>query len=251
MSRFAPRVIADDYGLGAGHDAVIRELLELGAITGTSVLVEHCDAARAEALLGAVGPGQEIGLHLNLTLAPAGATARPTSKALLLAGVRRGRALAAEAFPAQLERFRKLFGRPPDYIDGHEHAHTFPGVRDETVRLAATLAPAWTRSTVPGNLAEALRDGGGKVLVIAALGRALRARLRARGLATNDTFSGFLNLADPACARRALPRLLAENAAGNVLMVHPGRADDPMQCAGHAGATRAVEAEILAAAGRS
>ncbi len=31
---------------------------------------------------------------------------------------------------AQLAAFAELFGRPPDYVDGHQHVQLFPQVRD-------------------------------------------------------------------------------------------------------------------------
>lgn len=247
MTDVPPLVIADDYGLGADHDRVIRELLALGAISGTSVLVEHCDAERAAALAEICPEGAEIGLHLNLTLAAPGQPPRPTAQALL-GDALRGRVNTADiraAYDAQLVRFRALFGRTPDFLDGHQHAHAFPRIQAETVRLAAALPKAWTRSTVPAHLLGAIRDGGAKVAVVGFLGRQLRAKLRTAGLRTNTRFGGFLDLTAPDKIEAPLRRLLQDIPPGVVLMVHPGSAEDPAQTEGHDPRCRAIEAKIL------
>ena len=46
----------------------------------------------------------------------------------------------------QVEAFVTAFGRPPDFIDGHQHVHLFPQVRDAVLKVAAEAAPnAWVR----------------------------------------------------------------------------------------------------------
>ena len=46
----------------------------------------------------------------------------------------------------QVEAFVTAFGRPPDFIDGHQHVHLFPQVRDAVLKVAAETAPsAWVR----------------------------------------------------------------------------------------------------------
>jgi predicted glycoside hydrolase/deacetylase ChbG (UPF0249 family) len=46
----------------------------------------------------------------------------------------------------QLAAFQELFGRPPDFVDGHQHAQLFPQVRDAFLRAVKEAAPgAWVR----------------------------------------------------------------------------------------------------------
>jgi len=40
-----------------------------------------------------------------------------------------GHGVAAELM-VQLETFKDLFGRAPDFVDGHQHAQLFPQARD-------------------------------------------------------------------------------------------------------------------------
>ena len=79
MTKARAILIADDYGLGERHDAAIRSLLARGAIDATSVLVETCSKASAEALLDCIGT-KRIGLHFNLTY---GAQGGPTPRAAI------------------------------------------------------------------------------------------------------------------------------------------------------------------------
>lgn len=247
MSDFPAQIIADDYGLGMRHDMVIRELLDKRALTGTSVLVDHCDGERADALSAALAKDQQLGLHLNLTLSPPDTQDFPNVRDLLRDALKND--IAAEVvrsvFAAQLDRFRAMFGRDPDFLDGHEHVHTFPGIRAETLALAAQVPGAWVRSTVPANLPRALLNAGVKVLPIAWFGHRLRAELDAAGIPTNRKFSGLLNLADPHSVARDLPILLGELTDGTVLMVHPGSAADPSATEGHSNDARYYEAKIL------
>ena len=55
------------------------------------------------------------------------------------------KALEAE-IAAQIRMFGHEFGRAPDFIDGHQHVHIFPQVRDALFAVARKMAPtAWIR----------------------------------------------------------------------------------------------------------
>lgn len=244
-----PRLIADDFGLGAGHNAVILDLLEQGKIGGTSVMIDGAvDPASVESLSECRTRGAEIGLHLNLTRsfgdknvsAPIGSLMRQSLTGTLPSD------LDAE-FSRQAELFKACFGFLPDYYDGHQHCHCLPGL----ARLAARLPrdrETWMRVPLPSStsgLSRNIRAGGLKTLIIAALAFSARQRFTKAGWPVNADFSGFLKLDDPANAAHWLPRLISAASEDCVVMVHPGSATDPAQCPGHAAETRAVEQEIL------
>ena len=98
-----------------------------------------------------------IGLHVTLT-----APFKPMSEGF--APVRNGALPAAsrthahgdgaEAKPerlvieiaTQLRAFADAFGRLPDFLDGHQHVHLLPQVRDAFLKVVAETAPmAWVR----------------------------------------------------------------------------------------------------------
>ena len=145
---------ADDYGMAPGVNRGIRELLAGGRINATSVMVvsPNFSMAQADALVSAcAGRNAAIGLHFTLTapFRPLAAGRHATRDGTFLdlrwtfaAGLLRRldtEALQAEAV-AQLETFQKVFGRPPDFVDGHQHVHLLPQVAD--VLLAVTKAQA-------------------------------------------------------------------------------------------------------------
>jgi chitin disaccharide deacetylase len=240
-------VCADDYGAEPETGAVIRDLIGRGRLNATTCLVEGgawAEQGPALAALAAATPGVQVGLHLNLTeqlpaVADAGLIAPIAlhmARALLPPSEARERRMAA-AFRAQWDRFVARFGRAPDFIDGHEHVHLFPGPRQALFRLVAETAFAgWMRQceTTSGR-------GGLKRRVLDPFSRAFRREAAGRGHATNPGFGGLRRF-DP---REAVERLWREDvaamAAGGLLMVHPGAAD-----ASRAGRCRAQEADLLA-----
>lgn len=241
------RVIADDYGLGSGHDAVMRRLLGTGAIDAVSVLVETCTEVSAAALRAIAASRPCIGLHLNFTYAPPG-TARRPDRTLLLARSLLGldRDLVEARIATQKARFLELFGRPPDFIDGHEHCHAFPSIRPAVLRAAAADGLP-VRSMVP------LRPPTGiKARVIARLGHDMQRAAERHGVRTNWRFGGVLPLPNPEAAIAALESDLAvawqaaPTAPAEIwFMVHPGDAGDPLQIPGHPPLLRTLETKAL------
>src|ERR1043166_5614655 len=152
MNDAAPRRIwlcADDYGISPGVNRAIRDLIKRGRLNATSVMVVGAAIGRDEvaALQDAVternaaGNRCEIGLHVTLTapFRPLTMHFRPTDGGLFLpfpnllrAGLLRrlDPEMIEDEVLAQLAAFRELFGRAPDFVDGHQHAQLFPQVRD-------------------------------------------------------------------------------------------------------------------------
>ncbi|AHB03639.1 cellobiose phosphotransferase system celC [Brucella ceti TE28753-12] len=241
--------IADDFGLGRGHDRVILSLLETGRLDGTSVMMNDAmnpeDIARLRKLRAG---GAKVGLHLNLTQAlpgggpiwPLGELIRPLLGAPFLGAI-------TASLVRQVDAFVTQFGSLPDYYDGHQHCHCFPAIAPLVARLS--YGPAtWVRVPLPATWEGRglnIRAGGAKVLLILALAARARAIFVRAGLKTNHDFSGFLRLGDPASVRRWLPELLARATPDCLIMLHPGDGADPVQCAGHAAGSRAIEARIL------
>src|SRR6202012_228468 len=102
-------------------------------------------------------PRCAIGLHVTLTapfrplsmhFRPLDGGMFPPFAKLLRAG--QLRRLDPEIIRAevamQLTAFRSLFGRAPDFVDGHQHAQLYPQVRDGFLAGVKEKAPnAWVR----------------------------------------------------------------------------------------------------------
>ncbi|HEV2955734.1 MAG TPA: ChbG/HpnK family deacetylase [Xanthobacteraceae bacterium] len=234
---------ADDYGIANGVDAAIRDLIMRSRLNATSVMVAAPGFTRAEArslaILNSGTPRAAIGLHLTLTapfrpltpgFRPLRGNGFPPLRDLFKAGLLRQLkrdALAAE-IDAQLSAFAAAFGRPPDFIDGHQHAHLAPQVREEVLAAAKRRAPgAWVRQC--GSAQPAIkRLGDPKGLILDALSRAMRARAHASGVPTNPGFAGTYSFRPGADFARKFPRFLDDLPNGGLIMCHPGHVDDEL-----------------------
>ena len=152
---------ADDYGLSEGVNRAIRDLIGRGRLNATSVMVVGPAIGRDEVAalqsVAANSPRCAIGLHATLTapFRPLTMHFRPLDGGMFLgfpAMLRAGflRRLDPEIIHAelmvQLSAFKELFGRAPDFVDGHQHVQLFPGVREAFLRAVKESAPgAWVR----------------------------------------------------------------------------------------------------------
>ena len=246
MSDAAPRRIwlcADDYGLSDGVNRAIRELIDGGRLNATSVMVVGPaigrDAVAALQEVAAKSPRCAIGLHATLTapFRPLTMHFRPTDGGmfpafpkLLRAGLLRR--LDPEMIHAelmvQLETFKDLFGRAPDFVDGHQHAQLFPQARDAFLRAVKQAAPAaWVRQ---GGRMQPLaqRLGAPKALVLDVLSAQFRARAARAGIAFNPAFAGaydFRGQPDFGALMRGFLEGLPE---GGLVMCHPGFVDETL-----------------------
>jgi predicted glycoside hydrolase/deacetylase ChbG (UPF0249 family) len=231
---------ADDYGIAPGVSRAIRDLVARGRLNATSVMVlppssTHEEAA-ALARLKADGRHVAIGLHVTLTAPffPRSAGYRGQFRSigatLQAAMLRRlDAASLAREVEVQFAAFAETFGRAPDFVDGHQHVHLFPQVRDAVLGAIKRNAPnAWVRqcgSVAP--LSRRLADPKG--LLIDALSRAFRKRAQAAGIATNPAFAGTYAFADEADFAALFPRFLEGLPDGGLVMCHPGFVDAELE----------------------
>lgn len=235
MKRIA--LCADDFGSFHAADAGVLRLVELGRLGGVSCqVVGAAFAADAAALCERVA-AVDAGLHLDLAAdrdALAALVARSHARAL-------GRPYVRARIAAQLDAFERALGRAPAFVDGHQHVHQLPVVRDALLDLLATRyrrPGPLVRNTVP------LQGRGAKALAVAALGGyGLRRELRARGVPHNPDFAGIYALDGRADYGELFRGWLASASDGTLFLCHPGAADaDPADPIGPA---RAAELAYL------
>ena len=138
MLRFV--LCADDFALSEGVSAAILALLREGRVTATSAMTNRENWARAAPRLREFAGRADLGVHLNLTCGHSLALMSrfaPTGElppfGRVLRGALSGRlplAEIADEFRRQIDAFAAAMGREPDFLDGHQHVHAFPGVRD-------------------------------------------------------------------------------------------------------------------------
>ena len=235
---------ADDYGIAPGVNDAIRDLVTRGRLNATSVMVVAPSLSRAEAqalaALNAAGARVAIGLHLTLTGPLRPLTAHyapladdaflPLATTLRLAVQQRldMAALSAE-LRAQFEAFARLFGRAPDFVDGHQHVQLFPQVRHAVLETTAWMAPnAWVRQC-GSSLPLARRVADPKGLLIDWLSREFRARATRHGIGTNPAFAGTYTYRLDADFTQIFPRFLEGLPRGGLVMCHPGHVDAELE----------------------
>ncbi len=232
-------VCADDYAIAPGVSRAIRRLAASGRIDATSCMSTTAFWPAEGAALRALGAPISVGIHIALTGAGHTTLGRLAQDAFL--GRLERDALAGEIH-LQLDAFESVWGAPPDFVDGHQHVHQFPQVRDTILALWTTRLDrtrTWLRVTDSG-FGTALRAGA-KGLVIAALGYAMkRAAVRA-GISTNDGFAGAYDLSDRTPYGALFERMVARAGGRTLVMCHPGDVDDELRAADPLVEARAVE----------
>jgi predicted glycoside hydrolase/deacetylase ChbG (UPF0249 family) len=235
---------ADDYGLAEGVNRAIRDLISRGRLNATSVMVVGPAIGRAEVAAlqeaAANSPRCAIGLHATLTapFRPLTMHFRPTDGGLFLpfptllrAGLLRrlDPEMIEDELLAQLAAFRELFGRAPDFIDGHQHAQLFPQVRDAFLRAVKEAAPgAWVRQ---GGRAKPMAGllGAPKAAVLDVLSAQFRKRAARAGIAFNPAFAGAYDFSKAPDFGVLMGEFLAELPDGGLVMCHPGFVDETLE----------------------
>jgi predicted glycoside hydrolase/deacetylase ChbG (UPF0249 family) len=246
-SEAAPRPIwlcADDYGISLSVSQAIRDLIAMGRLNATSVMVLAPSFNKSEAAsLNVLASARRaaIGLHVTLTgrfkpLTPFSpledGTFLTVNELLGRSLMRRlDRKMLRTEIEAQIRAFIAAFGRPPDYIDGHQHVQLFPQIRDEVLAAMKSLAPgAWVRQcgrVTP--MTQRFDDPKGLLLdVLSSTFRRKAARLQIR---TNPAFAGTYNFAAEQAPDFAalFPAFLTDMPAGGLVMCHPGFVDAELE----------------------
>lgn len=232
---------ADDYGISPGVNRAIRDLIERGRLNATSAMVvgpalgrREADALRASA---SVSRRCAIGLHATLSapFRPLTMYFRPIEGEMFLPHAklfRRGLSLRLDdeaitiELKEQLAAFAELFGRAPDFVDGHQHVQLFPGVQEAFLRAVKEAAPgAWIRQCGQ-NRPLVQRLDSPKALVLDALSVQFRRRARRAGLAFNPAFAGAYDFTREPDFAPLMPQFLQAMPEGGLVMCHPGVVDE-------------------------
>ena len=235
---------ADDYGLAEGVNRAIRDLISRGRLNATSVMVVGPAIGRNEVAelqaAAAASPRCAIGLHATLTapFRPLSMHFRPVDGGLFLpfqtmlrSGLLRrlDPDMIEDELLVQLAAFKDLFGRAPDFVDGHQHAQLFPQVRDAVLAAVKEAAPgAWVRQG--GRLQPlAKRLGAPKALVLDVLSAQFRKRAAAAGIRFNPAFAGAYDFTTSPDFGVLMRQFLEGLPEGGLVMCHPGFVDETLE----------------------
>jgi chitin disaccharide deacetylase len=250
---------ADDFALTTGVSRSILTLLEAGRLSATGAMTNRPHWKTLAPELRPHAGSADLGLHFNLTcarplslmprLAPSGLlpSLSAIAKAALVSG--EARAEIAAELDRQLDAFEDTLGRAPDFIDGHQHVHVLPGVRQAVLAAMTrryTAGTVWLRdpSDSPSSIA---RRGVAvtKALVISGLAKGLRTQANRRGIPLNRGFSGVSPF-DPARDYGTdFARFLLHPGQRHLIMCHPGFIDDELAGLDPVSTTRPLEHAFL------
>jgi predicted glycoside hydrolase/deacetylase ChbG (UPF0249 family) len=232
-------LIADDYAISPGVSDGIRAVARARRLTGTGVMTTMKYWPGEAGALRELHETIAAGLHFTLSdqqplgampkLAPSGKL--PSVGRLLLAGLT-GAISSQEIedeLSRQLDSFEKFFGAPPDFIDGHQHVHIFPGIWPAVQKVFSRrldTSRCWLRDCCDFRLFG--RGQAFKAGVISLVARAASSAAQEKNLLTNRGFSGFYDYAAGDLARFFLP-MMRNAGDGHAMMVHPGHADDELR----------------------
>lgn len=226
---------ADDYGQAPHISNGIIELIQQNRLSATSCMVNAPSWSEASNQLIPFKNKIDIGLHFNLTegeaLSNAYVTAHgkalfPLKTLLRKAMLRRLNQAAIEAeCHAQIDRFADSLGFLPHFIDGHQHVHQFPVIRDALIKVyekRLRVQQVYVRWVSESIMSGGIIDRCKKLIIYATGTRALQQLLNQHHIPYNHSFSGIYSFSQAAHYASLFPQFLKEINDGGLIMCHPG-----------------------------
>lgn len=231
---------ADDYGQNTAISQAIIALLQEKKLSATSCMTTAPQWLVQAIWLTPVKGQVDIGVHFNLTqgqpLSSLFIAAQGSSFPSLLTLLRRSylrqldkTAILAELH-AQLDQFIAGVGRMPDFIDGHQHVHQFPVIRDLFLKLyeerlrqhgcyvrCVNDPLAWLRINEEAYIKRSVIQLCGA--------RVFKQQLVQAKIPHNCSFSGIYDFAHATDYPKLFPRFLQQSLDGGLIMCHPGLTD--------------------------
>lgn len=228
MSARVLTLCADDFGLAPGISRGIAMLAAAQRLSATSCITNAPHWPEAAPRLRDLPTAFVRGLHFNLTegrpLSPDLARLWPelpsVGRLLLQAHARRLPLAALRVeWQAQIDAFVRATGHAPQMVDGHQHVHHLPGLRQIVLDGIAPLSPRpavrnTARLTGPASAFK-------RAVIERSGGRSLGRELLRLGLRHNTVLLGAYDFVDPDY-RGLMQRWLRElPREGGLLFCHP------------------------------
>ncbi len=230
-------ICADDFGLSPGINSGIIKLAGQGRLSAASCMSRGRFFARDAQTLAPL-PIQ-TGLHLNLTESlEGGEFYQPLPQLLRNSYLRKLNVkIIRHAIEYQLDAFETGLSRMPDYVDGHQHVHQFPVIRECLIEVLRRRYPEhrpWLRSTLPGTLSALPLKQQFKAWLIGFLGvYALTKQAQRAGFSMNHHLFGVYDFqGGEAMFLKFMSAWLAAATSNDLLMCHPATAADPADVLG-------------------
>jgi predicted glycoside hydrolase/deacetylase ChbG (UPF0249 family) len=232
-------ICADDYALDAEISDAIIELAKQKRISAISCITNSSYWPRDSAALNEVSAYTDIGLHFNLTegipLAGnliRGSSTLPSLSNLILRthGGYLSKKRVIREFKAQYEAFIKQLGFAPHFIDGHQHIHHLPIIRNILIKLYQNgyiQKPCYFRCVDNASVASDSLSTKIKHFIIKKTGAAkFKRQLMRLKIPHNLSFSGIYNFKATQDYNMIFSSFLKQSSDGGLIMCHPGKAID-------------------------
>ena len=225
---------ADDYGQNTDISDGIMQLADGLRINAISCLVNSTVWHETHRALQRVKNTHFIGLHFNVTFGRPLSAEWQREEGDAFEGLhhvlqktycrRYNIKVVMAEMEAQLDAFIDAMQVAPDFIDGHQHVHQLPVIRDALQAVYAKHSlSSFIRSTSNGWRDFSCLDSFPKRQIIALLGgRALSARLQQQSIPRNTGFSGVYSFKKSSNYRHYFNIFFSNSRDGGLIMCHPG-----------------------------
>ncbi len=210
-------VCADDYGMSKEVDEAIIELIEKQRISAASCMTLMPSWDRAAKKLKKLEGNAAFGLHFDLG-------GFSSLSRLMIGSMTRTlhRPSLEKTLNQQLDNFEEKLGRSPDYIDGHQHVHVFPVIRDvlySVTNQRYSTNPPWIRDP-----AVSLRghDSLLKAFVIKGMNIGFHSTIRKEtNSKLNSGFAGLYSISETANFPEFMEGWINNLSHQGLIMCHP------------------------------
>lgn len=223
-------ICTDDFGLTTGTCEGILELCKNKKINAVSVMAESDLLTKYAKELEKYRGKIQIGLHFNLTEV----FNKKTQKFSLLYLIshlflsKKTKVEIIKNLKIQLDTFEKAFNHAPDFIDGHEHVHILPSIRnlflDELKKRYGKKSNMWIRQ-VSSNIFQT--DTLIKMIIIQILNIGFKRKCKKYGFKYNEDFKGIYSFNPNGIFKKLLNTWLSSLSKDTLIMCHPsGKIED-------------------------
>lgn len=180
----------DDLGLSTAVNEAVIQLAELGRIGASSYMVggtiTNSEINQLKQL------NVDVGLHLDLTgIFPS--TLRGSLKSIIVASYLRrfSPVQVTDIIKRQLDGFEDRFGHAPVFIDGHQHIHQFPVIRQCLIKeLTNRYSNEISKGTLSARVTTPLINDIKSWIIYTLGGYAWRRSCENNHIKINDKFGG-------------------------------------------------------------
>ena len=233
---------ADDFAQNKEISEGILELAYQRRLSAISCMTTMPLWPELAAYLPRLDRGIQMGVHFNLTHGQA-SYIKPLSYWLILSSIGRINAkLIGDIFNQQCDSFEDKLGRAPDFIDGHQHVHALPGIREVIIEIIKKRYSKHIPNIRNLNFVTHQKKSF-KTDVLKYFTRGLTPLLIQNNIPHNTYFAGVYDLKPQSNFKSLINQWFQNSPPNTLIMCHPGLASsdktDPIA------ATRFKEFEVL------